>query len=597
MQYNHLGSFRVFLLAGSFALSAIALTGGTSWAQLSPQIQQNSLQPGAIIQHLDSPTTGKPEKITPVEQTPTEVKSAPVTPQIQNEIQEPRLDESLKRKLLIKSIQVEGYTKLTKAEVEAIKGPYENKESSFIELQEKVADKLTALYEEKGYITALVFIPPQTIDDGTLKLKVDEGHVSEITLSESRWFKPLAVMPRLSIKEGEPFNVKPLQTSLRRLNENPDLVLQATLKAGKEPGDTEVVLTPRHESFFLHVTPFMDNLGRSVIGNNRYGFSVNNNNTFGMGDTSFSSPYWTKRSFGIINGYELPLGAHGTKIGFANAHTQFKLEQQGFDLAGRSNVNTPYISQELYRSESLILSTELGLAIKNSDFKVDETLISQDKVRVLTSALNLQTFDRWGRSYIRNELAFGLNIFNATEKNNALASRSGAGSKFFRYTSSVSRLQKMPFGTYAILKIQGQATPDRLFSLEQMQIGGSASVRGYQEGRLIGDKGFSASVEWRAPLRFLPESFKVGRYKLNQNLELVTFFDAGGVFSSNASYGVNAQSGKLQSHGYLMGTGVGLRARLTRLLAARIDVGFPLIKQQPDQDSARIHFGIESRLF
>lgn len=597
MQYKNSRPFRVCLLAGGLVLSTTVGVQSSAWAQLNPQIQQNIQQPGAIIQHLDDPSTGKPEKINPAEQVPDTIKNEPQQPSIENQVPEPRLDDSLKRKLMIKTIQTEGFTKLSQQELQAIIRPYENKESSFLELQENVADKLTALYEKKGYITALVFIPPQKIEDGLIKIRADEGQVSKITLEEVRWFKPIAVLPRLGVKTGEPFNVKPLQASLRRLNENPDLTLQATLKAGKESGETEVVLTPRQENFFLHVTPFIDNLGRPVIGNTRYGFTVADNNTTGLGDTSFSSPYWTKHSFGIINGYELPLGSHGTKLGFANAHTRFSLNQQGFKLKGLSNINTPYISQELIRNERMTLSTELGLAIKNSDFEVDKTLISQDKIRVLTSAVNLQTYDRWGRTFMRHELAFGLNIFNATEKNNALASRPGAGGKFFRYTASASRLQKMPFGTYAIMKLQGQATPDRLFSLEQMQIGGSASVRGYQEGRLIGDKGWLASVEWRAPLRFLPDSLKIGRYKLNQNLEFVTFFDAGGVYANNASLGVNAQSGKLQTRGYLMGTGVGLRARITRFLAARVDVGFPLIKQAPDLDSARVHFGVESRLF
>jgi hemolysin activation/secretion protein len=596
MQASHPRFVRQVFLAGSLYLSATAMSSALCWAQFTPQVQQNYQQSGAIIQHLDDSMTGKPAKIKPAELDSVAKPTAP-TPAIENKVPEPRLDDSLKRKLMINKIQVDGYKILTQNEVNAITAPYLHKESSFLELQENVADKLTALYEKKGYITSLAFIPPQTIDNGVIKIKVDEGRISKITLAGTHWFKPVAVLPHVSAKVGQPFNVKPLQASLRRLNENPDLTLQATLKAGKNPGDTEIVLSPRHESFFAHLTPFIDNLGRPVIGNTRYGMTISNNNTTGLGDTSFSSPYWTKHSFGIINGYELPLGSHGTKLGFANAHTQFQFHQSGFRLNGNSNINTPYISQEFFRNEKAVISGELGLAIKNSDFQVDKQLISQDKLRVLTSALNVQTFDKWGRNYMRHELGLGLNMTDATQKNSALATRPGTSGKFFRYTASVSRLQRLPFGTYGILKAQGQATPDRLFSLEQMQIGGSATVRGYQEGRLIGDKGFVASAEWRIPLHFLPDTMKFGRYKLNQNLELVTFFDAGGVMDNHAFAGVNSQSGKLQKRGYLMGTGVGIRAKLTRFVAARIDVGFPLIKQDPDKDSARVHFGVESRLF
>jgi outer membrane protein assembly factor BamA len=99
------------------------------------------------------------------------------------------------------------------------------------------------------------------------------------------------------------------------------------------------------------------------------------------------------------------------------------------------------------------------------------------------------------------------------------------------------------------------------------------------------------------PLRFIPNRLRLGKYRLNQNLELVSFFDAGGVFDNNAFAGVNSQSGKVQKRGFLMGAGVGFRAHLTRFISARLDVGFPIIKQDPDRDSARVHFGLESRLF
>jgi hemolysin activation/secretion protein len=583
------------LLAGTFCLSASVGLQQTALAQNIPNVEQQS---GAIIQRLESPYTGKPEQVEPVKTLPDNLKEDPLKPEVENQIQEPRIDESLKRQIMIHKIEVQGNTKLSPKEIHDIVGPYENKESSFIELQENVADKLTALYEKKGFIAALAFIPPQQIDEnGRLLIKADEGRVNEVTLEDARWFKPIAVTPHLNVKKGQPFQVKDLKNGLRRLNENPDLVLQATLKAGKNPGETNVVLAPKHESFFAHLSPFIDNLGRPVIGNTRYGVTLSDNNTFGLGDTAFSSAYWTKKSFGVINGYQLPIGSHGTTLGFANAHTQFQLHQNGFKLNGNSNINTPYITQELFRNDHAILSAELGLAIKNSDFKTDNNLIGQAKLRVLTSALNMQTFDRTGRTFMRNEFAFGLPMTDATTKGDSLNSRPGASGKFFRYTASLSRLQKLPLGTYGILKLQGQVSPDRLLSLEQTQVGGASSVRGYQEGRLIGDQGFTASAEWRVPMRFIPNRFKVGKYQFNQNLELVTFFDAGAVFDNHASVGVNSQSGKVQSNGYLMGTGVGFRAHLTRFLSARVDVGFPLIKQNPDKDSARLHFGVESRLF
>lgn len=133
--------------------------------------------------------------------------------------------------------------------------------------------------------------------------------------------------------------------------------------------------------------------------------------------------------------------------------------------------------------------------------------------------------------------------------------------------------------------------------MEQFQVGGASTVRGYQEGRLIGDSGFVVSAEWHVPLWFLPERWNVRGYKLKDNIEFVSFADFGAVFDNNAFAGVNSQSGVVKSDAYAMGAGVGIRARLNRYLNARVDLGFPLLRQSPDKDMMRLHFGLESRIF
>ena len=161
----------------------------------------------------------------------------------------------------------------------------------------------------------------------------------------------------------------------------------------------------------------------------------------------------------------------------------------------------------------------------------------------------------------------------------------------------ISRVQRLPWQTYGIFRAFGQFSPDSLLSLEQFQLGGNATVRGYKEGRLIGDTGIAVSGEWRIPCRFIPPTINVFGYNLRNNLELVTFTDFGYVAENNAFNGVNTTLGQVESGAFAWGAGVGVRAKLTRLFNARMDLGIPLLKQQPDANGVRIHFGLESRLF
>lgn len=578
-------------IAGSLLIGLLALSQ-TANAQVAP----NSSLPGAVIQGSQDPINRKPYSVDVTPNVDTEKSDGQNNPDVEKKVSKPNLDPSLQQKIFIKAIRVEGAKDLTEAEIRQFTAPYEGKEASIEEINDNVADKLTELYEKKGYVMALVFVPPQEIQDGVLVLRAEEGSIGEVVFEKGKYFGSRAVMPRISLDKGDTFQLDDLVRSLRRINENPDLVLRSTLRAGQNPGETVVVIKPAAERFPLHITPFIDNLGRYPLGTERYGVTVQHNNLLGFGDTAFSQNFWTKRSYGTVNGYEIPLGAHGTKLGVTQAHSRFRFFQSDLEFQGRSNFVNPYISQEFFRNDSAIISGELAFGVKNSTFEIEDQQISQDRLRVITPALNAQFFDRFGRTFMRHEFALGVDLFNAGTQ-----SRTGADSQFFRYTASALRTQRLPFNSYGVFKAIGQVTPDRLVSLEQFQVGGAATVRGYPEGRLIGDSGFVLSAEGHVPFFFVPETWKIPRtnYKLRENLELVGFTDFGAVFNNKAASGpgVNIQSGRIEPQAYAWSIGVGIRARLTRLLNARLDFGFPLLDIAPRTSWGRVHFAVESRLF
>jgi hemolysin activation/secretion protein len=529
------------------------------------------------------------------------MESIQITPPPRPEKESPQASSST-LPITIQKIQVLGTEQLNKEEIEAITTPFEKRSSTLNELQEGVVKAIAKLYEKKGYITTVVYIPPQKLENGTLTVQVEEGIVSEIEYEEGRFYKDVAVEPRINLEPGEPFNIKKLQASIRRINENPDLQIQATLKAGSEPGGTKVILRPAEDHSFLHVMPFFDNLGRHTVGNNRGGLMATANNVLGLADTAYGNLYWTGKSWGNVSGYEVPIPwKYGTKVGFNYAYNKFNFNRSGLDFQGSASLYTPYITQELRRTENSTWTAELGFGFKNAGLEVAGFEISQDRLRTLTPALNYTSSDRWGRTMVRHEIGIGLDLFNATRGDSPTTSRLGAGSQFWRYTAYAMRSQKLPWQTYGVFKIMGQATPNKLVSLEQFQIGGSSSVRGYQQGLLIGDSGFTGSVEWRIPLRFLPlpENLKLFKtyYNLKSGVEFVTFSDFGGVWGNGAYTSVNPQSNSITKKAFLGSVGAGLRLRLTRFISARLDLGVPYVRVVGDKTAAWLHFGLESNLF
>lgn len=575
-----------------------------SWPLISTVYADNFLSPGAgallpgalqqssqqfYSQQKKGVDTLKTKELPKLE-TPTSTPLESKTPELQ---------------IKVTNIEVEGATKINKHLLNKLIQPYENRTTSLAELQSNVVSKITKWYIDKGYVTTAAFIPPQKLDGGVLLIKVDEGYVGEVSFVKKTYFGSRAVLPRIATRRGKIFNLNTLQNGLDRINEGQALQLEASLKPGQAPGTSDVAIKVVQENFPFEITPTFDNLGRPSIGRNRLGFNAINRNLFGFGDTAYISPSFYTHSYSVGTGYELPLGSHGTKIGFSQARSAFKFTQGPQAYNGQSNIYNIYTQQELYRKRDTNINLELGFAIKDSSFDFLGFPYSHDYIRVLTPALNFQRTDSTGKTFGRLEAGIGLDVLGATEGDDLRTSRFRAGSQFLRYNALLLRLQKLPWNTYGQFRFTGQYSPNSLVSLEQFQAGGYSTVRGYQEGRLIGDSGFAFNAEWHIPAWFLPNEAKFLKhtYSPRNSVELVSFLDVGAVFLNNlfsnsaTSKGVNAKNLTPIANSWLASTGVGLRIHLGKYLIGRLDLAFPLIHNSPDRNWARLHFGIEGTLF
>ncbi len=572
------------LTAATIQLLALSFTLGVQAQGINGS---DAPLPGSILQDLQLKTV--PGQIRPdtQRQAPPEANVEDTQSQGQPEQQ----DNQPTQKVLIKDIQVEGITLLDPLDVERIISAYENRESTFEDIQ-GLTDQLTTLYRDAGYVTSRVYIPPQKLQNGELKLKALEGKMGKLTIKEGRYFKARSVKYGVSVEPGEPFRIDDLQVDLRRLNENPDRNVRAVLKPGEQTGETDVELQIR-DQFPFHVGLSFDNLGRRVLGNNRAGLRLTHNNVLGFGDSFLSSLSFTRRSFGLVNRYQVPIGDHGTKVGFDHAYSRLRLgeEFEPLDIVGRASTYSPFIMQDFINTDKYKLYADVAFDMKQMDTDFSGTDLNRDQVRVLRPGINFEEYDRFGRTFMRHELGWGLDVFGATDDDEPTASRAGAGGQFIRYTGSLIRTQIMPWNTFGIFRVIGQLTPDRLVSAEQFQVGGAFTVRGYKEGQITADNGLLVSAEWRAPFFLFPKTWKLPGtdYILRDNVQLVSFLDYGNGFN------IRPIAGESRSE-HVLGTGLGLRARLTRFLTARVDVGVPLF-QQPNNDGPRIHFGLQTDLY
>jgi hemolysin activation/secretion protein len=146
---------------------------------------------------------------------------------------------------------------------------------------------------------------------------------------------------------------------------------------------------------------------------------------------------------------------------------------------------------------------------------------------------------------------------------------------------ALARTQSLTEQFSGYFNFSGQYTNDNLLpSSEQFQIGGSASVRGYPEGQLIGDKGYYVNAEVISSLPMIQsESFAT-----KNSLQGFLFVDHGGVFSDIPTE-TETQSDFLTSSGF------GLRLAVSEHITANAAVAWG-INDHLDQQEPRLHFRV-----
>lgn len=441
-----------------------------------------------------------------------------------------------------------------------------------------VVDKINQIYVDKGFITAKAFLAPQTIEDGKVKITLVEGHIGAISFEGNTFTRDCYITGKLSQQPGDLFDLAQLEQDLNKFNLRNSVKLKASLKPGAELGATDIVIKATDQNPY-HLRPTFDNTGRESFGVLRAGVAFSSESLLGIRD-QFVAGYSRAKAANIAySSYNIPIGDYGTRIGGQFAYSGIGIRKGpfgGIGLEGDAYSYGGYIIQPILTRRNMDLSFDLGFNFKDSSTSLNGTQFFRTQVRDLVAGLNYEFRDKYGKWYTRNAFATGLDVWGGDES-------------YFKYNGTFARIHNFGHRILGIFRASTQITAQNLVPMEQYQLGGSNTVRGYSEGLLLGDNAYFISAEFRLPLPFLPEN--IGALKVRDRISGVVFVDHGGAFMSGG------RPGAKPSDNYLTSVGCGLRAAITKYLAGRLDWGFPLDKREADQPTARLHFGLEAYPF
>ena len=402
---------------------------------------------------------------------------------------------------------------------------------------------------------------------------------------------------------------------LRLIQDNPDIALESSYEP-VEGDDSRVNLRVKvKESRSVHLSTFWNNLDQTFYGNMLTGATTTFNNLTGNADSLMITPITDTRTHGVYAHYEIPINAHGTRIGVDYANIRANPTGPGFEefrIRGRYWGVTTSIYQPLIAKSGFRLSTDLNLDVRQAktvskfasldtdgdgtDEIYTDTEIENERFRDLRWGVQLQKTGEKNEFSTRQEVTVGLPIANATLNSASNLGNVGGGSQFLRYISSFYYKHSLPWQTALVLNASGQWSPGTLSSADLGGIGGTYYGRGYPEAFLQADSLIFASAEYRTPFFLAPKNLKIpftGGTTFRDSIQLLAFTDYG--FAKN-----NNRSLVDDPNACIASVGGGVRFQLTEHITGRVDIGVPLVKQTlPEYNhyGPRVHFGLAYKAF
>ena len=443
---------------------------------------------------------------------------------------------------------------------------------------------LETMIREEGFTFYRVILPPQSLDSGEVKLKIIAFGVGNINVEGNDIFSTqsvLASLPNLE-KDVSP-NTRDLAAAVKVANKHPSKQIQLTFKQSeiedKVDANIKVTEPPRPYQFSLG----FNNTGSKSSGDYRLTGGVQYSNFLGL-DHVVTASYTlppdhadTIKQYGGT--YALPIYAlkGWLNMSYAMSSSNNGLVATDLTITGAGEMMGLHYQQFLPKWEKYEHSVDIGLDSKHfmNDVQFKKTQLGTN-VRSLPLSISYKAeypFEDVRSGYF---VQWAMNTGLGSDNTDTLYQKSRTGSDsswhIFRYGTNFSTSYEQ-WSLTASLNAQYSAKP--LIAGEQLGIGGSYDVRGYEQRETGADNGQIVKVELTSPAW--------------EKMNVFVFYDYG--------HGTRekAQTGELKNWN-LSGTGIGVKWQWQDYITANMAFATALNDATTTQAfNNRIHMNINVR--
>lgn len=379
-----------------------------------------------------------------------------------------------------------------------------------------IANEITRLYRQNGFILALAFVPQQEIRDGTVTISVLTGELGQLTTANNTSYSDKLIQRPVAGLVGEPVQLLKIESALLRINDIPGLSAAGVFRPGAKVGETELIVNTRGETPFEY-TLIADDYGVETTGEQRLIANITANNPLGIGDKLSLTALQTfdpeDSTYGAIN-YESLLWRADLLAGFSYSINDYAISQSlgVIETDGKTEIISVYGKYVHTRTRRLNITAVLDLSSKQAEIDFTDFNTSfgegEDKLTVVSAGIDADSVDSW--------MGGGINEFNifyhlgiadflgSMDKDGDgeslrfedLNATQRIGGDFQKLAFDYKRLQLINPSNVMLVRLEGQFSDDVLSSIEQFSMGGPYSVRAYPVAEYLRDKGVFASAEW-----------------------------------------------------------------------------------------------------
>jgi hemolysin activation/secretion protein len=458
---------------------------------------------------------------------------------------------------------------------------------------------VTALYQERGYVSSGAWIPDQPVKDGVVEMRVIEGTLDEIEVEGARQFAPDYLRRRLFDPPGTPLNIAALERRLQQLQQDPRIRrVDAHLDPGPTRETSRLSLRVEEETPWQLEAEFANNAAPS-LGGLRSSLRLGHRNPSGWGDAFSAELSRVNGLFDVDLRYGLPLTRNDLRLDLGFVHGRSELVEGDFESLDVQAERTRYslaLTRPVWRDRGGDWLAGLGLEHARSElelggeeFPVYPSEIDDSGRERATALRAFQQLVLRSESQVfaaRVQASLGLDLFGATIYH---SSRPGSGVPDGRFLAWLvqlqwaGRLDRWLEGALLRAHVDAQLANDSLLPLERISVGGAQTVRGYHENEMVRDNAVIASLELAVP---------VWRDALGRDVvQLVPFVDFAKAWNRERE----------QSLESIASVGLGVHWRLAERASLELFWGSPLRtvdrRDGDDLQDAGLHLRIHAALF